>query len=152
MPGVNDALAVEATPLPELLTTAQNLSQSWERLLFASGGALELSKCFAYVMYWDLSGSTHRLVRPDEIPGCSADGTAFTGLISLTYGDKSATWHHLATISTWEGRRTLGVRIAPAGNWDDEYKYRRYQARDLALRMSGAILSKEAARLGIAQC
>ena len=84
MPGVNDALEVEATPLPELLTTAQNLSQSWERLLFASGGALELSKCFAYVMYWDLSGGTHRLVRPDEIPGCGADGNAFTGPISLT--------------------------------------------------------------------
>ena len=30
MPGVNNALAAEATPLPELLTTAQNLSQSWE--------------------------------------------------------------------------------------------------------------------------
>ena len=69
-------------------------------------------------MYWDLSGGTHRLVRPDEIPGCSADGTAFTGPISLTYGDKYATWHHLATVSPWEGRQTLGVRIAPAGNWD----------------------------------
>ena len=121
---------------------------SWEWLLFASGGALELSKCFAYVMYWDLSGGTHRLVRPDEIPGCSSDGAAFTGPISPTYGDKSATRHHLATISPWEGCRTLGVRIAPARNWDDKYKFRREQARDLALRMSGAVLLKEAARVG----
>ena len=44
MPGVNDALEDEALPLSDLIQTAQQLSQSWEKLLFASGGALELTK------------------------------------------------------------------------------------------------------------
>ena len=85
--------------VPGLLTTAQSLSQSWEQLLFASGGALELTKCFAYVMYWDLSGGTHRLVFPLEIPGCVAHGDDFTGLTSLTYGDKHTARFSLDTVS-----------------------------------------------------
>jgi hypothetical protein len=70
MPGINDALDDEAAPLPILLQRAGEATQAWERLLFASGGALELSKCFAYVMYWDLADGNHRLIRPGEIPGC----------------------------------------------------------------------------------
>ena len=124
MPGVNDAAEAVATPLPHLLQQASDASQSWERLLFASGGALELSKCFAYVLYWDLSGGSHRLIAPSEIPGCDQMATGFLGPLSLTYGDKSSHRHHLATESPWIGRRTLGVRIAPAGNWNDEYNFR----------------------------
>ena len=104
MPGVNDALEEEALPLSDLLQTAQQLSQSWEKLLFASGGALELTKCFAYVMYWDLTGGTHRLLQPEEIPGCAIQGDDFTGPISLTYGDTSKTRHRLDTICPWVGR------------------------------------------------
>ena len=59
MPGVNDAFEEEALPLSDLLQTAQQLSQSWEKLLFASGGALELTKCFAYIMFWDLTDGMH---------------------------------------------------------------------------------------------
>ena len=65
MPRVNDALEEEGLPLSDLLQTAQQLSQSWETLLFASGGALELTMCFAYVMYWDLTGGMHRLLQQD---------------------------------------------------------------------------------------
>jgi hypothetical protein len=39
MPGINDAKEVVATPLQTLLEKVQDMSQSWERLLFASGGA-----------------------------------------------------------------------------------------------------------------
>jgi hypothetical protein len=58
MPGVNNAAESTAIPLPTLL--AQAATQSWEELLFlASGGALELSKCYAYVVYWDLFVGRH---------------------------------------------------------------------------------------------
>lgn len=40
MPGVNDALKKPARPLADLITSAEQVSQSWERLLYASGGAL----------------------------------------------------------------------------------------------------------------
>jgi hypothetical protein len=40
MPGVNDTLEASALPLQLLLRQAEQATQSWERLLFASGGAL----------------------------------------------------------------------------------------------------------------
>ena len=99
MPGVNDATEDAATPLPQLLQQTEDASQSWERLLLASGGALELSKCFAYVVYWDLSDGRHRLIDPSEIPGCAPCDGGFIGPISLTYGDQSMHRHRHATES-----------------------------------------------------
>ena len=55
MSGVNDSQEASALPLALLLKQVEDATQSLERLLFASGGALEMSKCFAYVMYWDMS-------------------------------------------------------------------------------------------------
>lgn len=51
-------------------------------------------------MYWDLSTGSHRLILPDEIPGCSTrDGVKYTGPISLTYGDNLSEHHKLDTES-----------------------------------------------------
>jgi hypothetical protein len=46
------------------------------------------------------------------------------------------------------GRRTLGVRIAPSENWNDEYDFRRKQGHELSFRMAGSSLAKYTARLG----
>jgi ribonuclease HI/exonuclease III len=148
MPGVNDSQERDALPLELLLQQAEDATQSWERLLFASGGALEMSKCFAYVLYWDLADGKHRLILPDEIPGGLTESERTEGPISLTYGDQSSALHKLETVSPWVGRRTLGVRIAPAGTWCDEFQYRRTQSRDLALKIAGSALSRETARTG----
>ena len=51
MPGINNSQEAEASPLALLLQQAKDATQSWKRLLYASGGALEMSKCFAYVVY-----------------------------------------------------------------------------------------------------
>ena len=140
LPGVNDATEDEATPLPVLLQRAKDATQAWERLLFASGGALELSKCFAYVIYWDLSEGRHQLIRPNEIGDCDAEGEHFRGPIGLTYGTDQAR-HLLETEDPWIGRRTIGARIAPAGDWTDEYNYRRTQSRELALLIAGSSMA-----------
>ena len=147
MPGVNDASEETAMPLPVLLQQAEHATQAWERLLFASGGALELSKCFAYVIYWDLTSGQHRLIRPNEIANCDAEADQFRGPIGLTYGNEPAR-NLLVTEDPWIGRRTLGVRIAPAGNWSDEYVYRRAQSRELALQIAGSTMASDTARLG----
>ena len=147
MPGVNDALEEEATPLSELLQQAEASTQAWERLLYASGGALELSKCFAYVLYWDLSEGRHRLIRPTEIDECNPEADHFRGPVGLSYGN-SLVRQQLVTEDPWVGRRTLGVRISPAGNWNDEYQYRRSQARELAVLIAGSSMAKDTARVG----
>jgi hypothetical protein len=57
MPGVKDAADESPSPLLNLILVAEKSAQSWDRLLFASRGALELTKCFAYIIYWDISPS-----------------------------------------------------------------------------------------------
>ena len=39
--------------LEALIATLNNIAQTWEKLLFYSGGALNLSKCSWYVLFWD---------------------------------------------------------------------------------------------------
>jgi len=90
----------------------------------------------------------HRLLEPSEIAGCQPDGKSFLGPISLTYGEDTATSYLLATESPWVGRKTLGIRTAPAGNWDDEYKFRLDQSRELALLFSISQASRSTVELG----
>jgi hypothetical protein len=148
MPVINDSQEAEASPIEVLLKQAEEATQSWERLLFASGGALEMSKCFAYVVYWDLSDGQHRLILPEEVPGGETDSGRTVGPIGLTYGDQSDTRHQLEIVSPWIGRRTLGVLIAPAGSWKDEFEFRRNQSRELALKIAGSVLPRETAQTG----
>ena len=138
MPGVNDAMEATATGLELLLKQAEEAAQSWdERLLFVSGGALELTKCFVYIMYWDhLSHGKHKMVLPSEIPGCIPEEDQFRGPVSLTYGNNATTRHQIVTKSPFVGTRTLGVRIAPAGGWKEEFDERRAQARLLGIQVA----------------
>ena len=70
MPGVNDADCDEPMLIEDLVKEAEASTQSWERLLFVSGGALELSKCFAYVLDYDLTSGHPRLRTREELDGC----------------------------------------------------------------------------------
>ena len=49
---VNDAASDEPYTSAQLIQTLQTDAQHWERLLFISGGKLELTKCFFYIMIW----------------------------------------------------------------------------------------------------
>ena len=132
MPGVNDALDEKARPLEDMLMSAEQVTQSWERLLFVSGGALELSKCFVYVIYWDLSSGTHCLFHPADIPGCTPVGDSYTGPISLTYGSKSvvSTGHSLSLDWTEDS----GSTHCTSGHMD-----RRIQVLTIPIKGSGTV-------------
>ena len=65
----------------------------------------------------------------------------------MTYGT-DVTRHQLVTEDPWVGRRTLGVHIAPAGNWTNEFQYRRAQSRELALQIAGSSMARATARIG----
>jgi hypothetical protein len=51
--GLNDVGEDEQWDLETLRLKHQQLSQTWELLLFSSGGALKLSKCCYYLLYWE---------------------------------------------------------------------------------------------------
>ena len=83
---VTDSLTTSLTSSTDDTITPEDISagmqfeaQTWERLLWATGGALELSKCFYYILFYDFKkNGTPFLLAPHQMPGTS---------IHITSGD-----------------------------------------------------------------
>ena len=50
--GLNDAYLLNPLSLDQLIRNLKYMAQTWERLLYSSGGGFELSKCFYIIVYW----------------------------------------------------------------------------------------------------
>lgn len=137
MPGANDATAATATPDNTLVAQAEKEAQSWEKILHASGGALETTKCFTYMLFheWNDSGIP-RLRKPDNI----------IPRVRLTQSETGEA-NILTCVDPSKGIRTIGVRIAPNGNWNDEFVHRLSQARSLARQLRSSTLSRSASAI-----
>jgi hypothetical protein len=68
--------------------------------------------------------------------------------ITLTAGATPDTPALLQCISTTDGQRTLGVRLAPDGNDNAEFTYRIQQARKMSQRIRAAPLGRKHIRIG----
>ena len=141
-PCVNEDLSQPTTPEPEvLLAQAQQMAQSWERLLFASGGALKHEKCFAFQMFWEWDGGkpTLRSIKDANI----------NARISITPSSPAESRVRpippLQRNEVHIGERSLGVRSAPSGQWQTEYKFRKTQSDEYALRLAGATIARGSA-------
>jgi hypothetical protein len=120
-----------------LLTAAtvlmQTTAQRWERLLYATGGALNLAKCYWYGIEWTFTATGEaQMVSTTDGP-----------TIILTAGATPDKPEPLRRVSTSEGQRTLGVRLAPDGNENMEHSYRIIQARKMGQRIRAAPLGRE---------
>jgi len=108
-----------------LLVTLINLmsisAQQWERLLFATGGALNLQKCFWYGIEWQFSPAGEPKMNKTHDDGPQ---------ITLTSGS-NPTPTIIQRIKVTKGQRTLGVRLAPDGNEASEYAHRLDQATQI---------------------
>jgi hypothetical protein len=94
-------------------------AQKWERLLYATGGALNLLKCFWYGIQWTFTDAgVPRMQKSKE------DDPE----IHLTSGSDLQQLHKIKLIEVTKGMRTLGVRLAPDGNEHEEYKYQMNEA------------------------
>ena len=83
----------------------QSEAQTWEHLLWSTGGALELTKCFCYIMAWHFQkNDTPSLLSPAEMPDIT---------IQLTSGT-DRTLHTIEQKSVYESHVTLGVCPNPA--------------------------------------
>jgi hypothetical protein len=81
-------------------------AQTWERLLWLTSGALELSKCFFYIMSWDFhKNGTPILLSPIKMETID---------IRLTSGTDPSP-HKIEHKSVYEAHRTLGVWPPPSG-------------------------------------
>ena len=125
------------TSFPQLAQQAQVVAQHWEQLLYTSGGALALNKCFWYGITWEWIDGTPRMQPNSQAPAT----------IQLTEGH-GTTLNTITRKECWEGARTLGVRLAPLGNFQDEHAYRLLQFRGLAQNILSSPISRFDAYLG----
>ncbi len=67
--GLNDSKGKKLWTLGELLLGLTAMAKTWERLLFSSGGALELKKCSYYVTYWTWQDGLPGMLSQRDRPG-----------------------------------------------------------------------------------
>ncbi|KAI2498313.1 hypothetical protein MHU86_16183 [Fragilaria crotonensis] len=120
----------------ELIVRLQNVAQTWEHLLYLSGGKLNLSKCSWYVMYWEWDKG-----RPKLREITPADPT-----IRLHHGSQESTTVIRRT-SVDESTRMLGVYLNPMGDFGHHIKILRQKADGYASRLSASRLTAQDIRI-----
>ena len=85
-------------------------AQWWEQLLHATGGKLELPKCFFYVIYWAFNEEGEpRLLTPADL----------NTTVTVT-DSENGTETEIAQKSCYSSHKTLGVLETPSGDYSDE--------------------------------
>ena len=117
----------------------QEAAEKWEQLLYATGGALNHTKCFWCGIDWQFNangGCKMTEITPDKFE------------IKLTAGDDLNSQHTIQRIPTMKGIRTFGVCLAPDGNNKDEFQYWLQQASMIKKHLSKAPLGCEHTYIG----
>jgi len=112
-------------------STMQNSVNQWQGLLQATGGALVPTKCFWYLIDFQWANSSWSYKTSLQHPG------------ELTINDDLLHRVRIPRLETFEAHRTLGVRLAPNGNWDAEVQYLLSIATDWKVKMAASRLSWE---------
>jgi hypothetical protein len=109
-PPLADSLDL-ATPLTQSLqrrlaiANLHKLAQRWERLLFSTGGAINLQKSFWILLTWQWKNGEVKLNTPEQDPA----------QLHLTAGYNTVA-EPIPRISPYDGFRTLGVFISPSSS------------------------------------
>jgi hypothetical protein len=112
--GINDAFLPTPWTLPELHSNLSHMSHSWERLLYSSGGALEPSKCFYYLIYWTWKNGLPAMLRKSEM--------AYLPPIKMRSGNQSM-GYSVNHKDITEPHLTLGVHLTPTGDESAQTQY-----------------------------
>jgi hypothetical protein len=89
--GCNDAHLETAMPFEELIAHGQACAQIWEQILYSSVRALELKKCFWYMVYWQWVNGYPQMAPTISCPG----------IIALTLG-KVPNYTVIPRLEVWE--------------------------------------------------
>ncbi len=109
-----------------ILEETQTAAQWWESLLTATGGKLELSKCFFYLMYWVFNEEGEsRLLEPEELPHP----------IEIVDSVTNETIR-IETRSCSKAHKTLGVMESPNGDYKAETDRLNAKANEFARKAS----------------
>jgi hypothetical protein len=125
----------ESETYAEQVAKLQLIVQTWERLLFYSGGALNLQKCFYYVMHWQWDRGKPELYSP----------TADDPQLQLV-GGNDPTAHLIPCRPNAGAERTLGAYISPSGDSAEQLRQLRRKAIHMSAGITRARISPQQAR------
>jgi hypothetical protein len=96
----------QCTQSSDIVKDLQVLDQEWERLLYSTGGALNLQKCFWFLLSWQWNNGQATCHTSTSLPHD----------LCMTSGGNTSTLEVIERIETTESYRTLGVWISPIGH------------------------------------
>ncbi len=141
--GTNDAHLPEPWSTHKTITNLESMAPTWEKLLYCSGGALELSKCSYYILQWHWPNGLPRFL--------PCESTSSIKKISLTLGASQE-----RTIITQrepnEAHCTLGVWLAPGGNKTAQYIHLKSMSHSAAHLIARSNLSKLETHMAYSSC
>jgi hypothetical protein len=121
--------------LGDLISNLNILAQSWEKLLYSTGGALNLSKCFWFRLSWNWVGGKARLQNIAATPGN----------IEMTSEGASDSVISIPRIEPTAGFCTLGVYIYPSRSNQEAIRIIRSYALDYSTNIKGSYLTRQEA-------
>ena len=111
----------------ETMTNKLNhMVQTWGKILFYSGGALNLTKCSWHVLYWDWKNG-----RPVARPITTAD----SNLELSTHWNAEITHQITKRLPLDKPSRLLGVHLSSDGNFSDQILILKDKADKFAIRL-----------------
>jgi len=124
----------QSQDVQEVLHGIKFMAQSWERLLFSTGGALNLQKCSWSLLTWQWNKGVAKLCTNAQAPAT----------LRLTAGcDTSPV--EVPRLSPYDGFRTLGVYISPSGSTAMARTKLRNISLDYATMITGSRLNRSEA-------
>ena len=115
----------------KLVQQMQEAAQWWEELLSATGGKLELPKCFYYIIHWSFDEEgAHYLTPIEEL---EKHQIAITSHDPLDYGKT----HYITQKDPNEEHRSLGFMAHPLAKLSAEYKKLKEKGQKYAARIRG---------------
>lgn len=132
-------LSLDGT-IAALVQATAIMAQTWERLLWVSGGALNLKKCYWFAVAWKWTKTGEpTMMTIAENPDLE---------IRLTKGSNHNVTSPITRVEVTEGTRTLGARLCPAGSDKAELAHRIDHGKKLRQRLQKAPTNKEETRIG----
>jgi hypothetical protein len=121
--------------VPTLFDNTTRSAQWWEELLHATGGKLELSKCWTNMLIWKFDDNGRSsLLAPEELPAIKI------------FDSNSQAEMEITSKAGSDAHRTLGTMETPSGDYLAEHKRLYDKARLLATKLSTATVNRQEAR------
>jgi predicted RNase H-like HicB family nuclease len=121
----------------EVVNEMKIAAQWWEQLLHASGGKVELSKCFYYIVYW---------IYDEEGIATMVDPKKISNQIEIL-DSETKQLVNIESKPSNEPHKTLGVMECPSGLYKEEFNRLIKKARGFAQRLATTTITQQAARV-----